>query len=487
MRSASPRPSPRKREPAASGPHLHLLDSLAPLVGGANLKRLGAELEGDLVTPGDAGWDVARQAWNLAADQHPAAVAIVAGSDDVAAVVAFAGEHDLGIAVQATGHGAVPLGALEGVLLVKTDRLNIVEVDSEAQRARVGAGVMMRDLVDAAQPHALSGLPGSSPDVGVVGYTLGGGLGWLGRRFGLACNHVQAIELVTADGASRRVDAESEADLFWALRGGGGNFGIVTALETALLPVAEVYAGSLVLPAEDGREVFQRYREWSATVPDELTSIARFLRLPPLEEIPEPLRERPLITLGACFVGDTSDGAELIAPLRELGEPIMDTFATIPASQLVTIHMDPEHPVPGLGNHALVGELTAETVDAFVDAAGPDSGSPLLLAELRHAAGALAESAADAGAQPCIDAAFVLNAIGSPMDPGEAEAIDRHLDVVCDAVEPWTTGGCYLNFAERRADVESLFPPDTRRRLSAVKERWDPQGLFRANYALPAT
>ena len=454
-------------------------------MGDADLKQLGAELEGDLVTPADAGWDAARQAWNLAADQHPAAVARVSGPDDVAAAVAFAGEHGRGIAAQGTGHGAVPLGALEGVLLVKTDRLNAVEVDSERQRARVGAGAIMRDLVDAAQARALSGLPGSSPDVGVVGYTLGGGLGWLGRRFGLACNHVQAIELVTADGALRRVDVEREPDLYWALRGGGGNFGIVTALETALLPVAEVYGGSLVLPAEDGREVFQRYREWSATVPDELTSIARFLRLPPLDEVPAPLRDRPLITLGACYVGDPGDGPELIAPLRELGEPIMDTFATIPASQLITIHMDPEHPVPGLGNHALVRELTAESVDAFVDAAGPDSGSPLLLAELRHAGGALAASAAGAGALPCIDAAFVLNAIGSPMDPGQAEAIERHLDVVCDAVEPWTTGGCYLNFAERRADVEALFPPDTGRRLSAVKERWDPGGLFRANYTLP--
>ena len=454
-------------------------------MGDADLEQLRAELEGDLVAPGDAGWDAARQAWNLAVDQHPAAVVRVSGPDDVRAVVAFAGGHDLGVATQGTGHAAGTLGPLDDVMLVKTERLVGVHVDREDRRARVGAGVVMRDLVDAAQAEDLSGLPGSSVDVGVVGYTLGGGMSWLGRRFGLACNHVHAIELVTADGELRRIDADTEPELFWALRGGGGNFGVVTAIELRLLPIAEVYGGSLILPAEDGREILRRYREWTRTVPDEVTSIARLLRLPPLDEIPAPLRDRPLVTLGACYAGGESEGAELIGPLRELGEPIMDTFATIPASQLVTIHMDPEEPVPGVGNHALIGELTEDAVDAFFDAAGPESGSPLTVAELRHAGGALSTVPADGGALPRLDAAFVLFAVGSLMDPSRAEQISRHLHLVADAVSPWATGGAFLNFVEGRADAETLFPADTRRRLAAVKERWDPEGLFRAGYTLP--
>ena len=454
-------------------------------MGDADLSRLSTQLEGELVTPGDAGWDAARQAWNLAVDQHPAAVAVVTSPDDIAAAVRFAAEHGLGIATQGTGHGASALESLDDVLLMKTEHMNQVEVDPDAQRARVGAGVIMRDLVDAAQAHGLSGFPGSSPDVGVVGYTLGGGLGWLGRRFGLACGHVRAIELVTADGELRRVDAETDPDLFWALRGGGGNFGVVTAMETTLLPIAEVYAGSLILPAENGREIFHCYREWAEAVPEEVTSIARFLQLPPLDEIPEPLRDRPLVTLGACYAGDDGKGAELVAPLRELGEPVMDLFATMPAAQLVTIHMDPEQPVPGLTNHALMRELPEEAVDAFVDAAGPESGSPLLLAELRQAGAALAP-VSDSAALPGLDAGFVLNAVGVAMEPGQAAAINTHLDAVCDAVAPWATGGRYLNFADRRADLDVLYPADTRRRLSAVKERWDPEGLFRANYTLPA-
>jgi FAD/FMN-containing dehydrogenase len=455
-------------------------------VGSDNLKQLGGKLDGGLVVPNDPGWDEARQAWNLVADQHPAAVAQVSGADDIASVVAFAADNGLGVVAQGTGHGAGPLESLEGVVLIKTERLDGIEVDAGQRRARVGAGVLMRDMLDATQPAGLSALPGSSPDVGVVGFTLGGGLSWLGRRFGFACNSVHAIELVTADGGQRRVGADAEPELFWALRGGGGNFGVVTAIEVDLHPVAEVYAGSVILPAVDSGEVLQRYREWTATVPDEVTSIGRFLHLPPLDEIPEPLRDRPLITLGACFAGGEDEGADLIAPLRQLGEPVMDTFATMPASQLVTVHMDPEQPVPGLGDHALLGELTEEAVDAFVDVGGPDSGSPLLFAELRHVGGALSAPAADGGALARIDAAFLLEAIGVPMDPAHVDPINRHLDVVCDAVAPWATGGCYLNFSERRAPVDALYPEDVRRRLSEVKGHWDPDGLFRANYTLTA-
>ena len=453
--------------------------------GGA--KDLDARLTGEVVTPDDPGWEAARQAWNLAIDQQPAAVAVVADADDIAATVAFARERDLRVAVQGTGHGASALNPVDEILLIKTERLQGVEIDAAAGRARVEAGVIWRDALDRAQESGLTALAGSSPDVGVVGYTLGGGVGWFARKYGLACNSVSAIELVTADGESRRVDAGTDSDLFWALRGGGGNFGVVTAIELDLYPVAEVYAGSLLLPADDGREIMHGYREWTQTAPDEVTSTGKFLRLPPLEDIPEPIRDRPLVMLGACFIGGEEDGAELIAPLRALGEPIMDTFGTIPSSQLVTVAMDPEQPVPASGHHALLRELPDDAMDAFVDAAGPDSGSPLVMAELRHLGGATSTPATDGGALSRLDGAFVFNGVGALMDPSMADPINRHLDHICDAINPWANGGCYLNFAERRPELDTLFDAKARKRLSEVKARWDPDRLFHASFAIGVT
>ena len=451
-----------------------------------DVKALRSTLAGDAFSPGDDGWDSARQAWNLVADQHPATVVYVESADDVAATIESARDAGLGVAAQGTGHGATPMGPLDEVVLLKTERMRGISIDAGARSGRVEAGVIWRDFLNAAGEEGLAGLAGSSPDVGVVGYSLGGGLGWLGRRYGFSFNSVRAIELVTADGERLRVDADNEPELFWALRGGGGNFGVVTAMEVDLYPEREVYAGSLLLPAEQGREIFQRYREWTETVPDELTSIARFLHLPPIPQVPEPLRDRPIVTIGACFIGDEAEGAELIAPMRAIAEPIMDLFQTMPASQLVSVHMDPEEPVPGLGHHSLVRELPAEAVDAFVDAAGVDSGSPLLLAELRQLGGALSRPAEGAGALSHVDAAFVFNGVGMPMGPDTAGPIERHLDHVTEALQPWAATGHYFNFAERPTPPEDLFSGDTGRRLAEVKARWDPDGVIRANHAVPA-
>ena len=243
-------------------------------------------IEGRVATPHDSDWDEARQAWNLAADQRPAAVALVEGADDIAAVIGFARHHDLRVTAQGTGHGALALGPLGDTIMIKTQRMRRIEVDPEARTARVEAGALAMEVGEAAQAHGLSSLPGSAPDVGVVGYTLGGGLSWLGRRHGFACNRVAAIELVTAEGEVRRVDADSDEDLFWALRGGGGGYAVVSALELHLLPIAEVHAGALVFPAEVGADAVRAYRDWAAEVPDEVTSIVRFLRPPPSPTCP---------------------------------------------------------------------------------------------------------------------------------------------------------------------------------------------------------
>jgi hypothetical protein len=444
----------------------------------------GLSISGRIATPDDADWDEARAAWNLAADQRPAAVAFVESSEDVASVVRFAGEHGLGVVAEGTGHGAAALAPLEETILIKTERMRAVEIDAGARTARVEAGVLSAELGGAAHDHGLSYLPGSSPDVGVIGYALGGGLSWLGRRYGFACNHVLAIELVAADGEPRRVDADSDADLFWALRGGGGGYAIVTALHLALLPLPELYAGALVLPAAVGAEAVRTYRDWAETVPEDVTSIVRFLRPPPVPDVPEELRDRPLLTIDAACIGSREEGEAVVAPLREIGEPIMDTFAQMPARDLTRIHMDPENPVPALGHHALIRELPDEAIEAFAEMVGPEAGSPLLLAELRQLGGALARPADGAGALAQLDAEFVMLALGAPMTPELGEVINPYLDRVHDAMQPWTSGGGYLNFADRPCNLDAILPPETCSRLREVKRRWDPDGLIGANHTI---
>src|SRR5215216_5575442 len=286
---------------------------------------LQARLYGDVVAPGHTTWDEARRAWNLSVDQQPAAVFRANTAGDVIDVVDFAREHGLRVAPQGTGHSASPLGSLANTILLKTSRLRGVWVDRSSRVARVEAGALWIEAVEAAARHGLSALAGTSPDVGVVGYTLGGGISWLGRKHGLAANSVTAAELVLADGRFVRATRDSEPDLFWAVRGGGGSFGVVTALEFQLYPLAEVYAGAMFFPFERAAQVLHAWREWTQDVPDEITSVGRLFRFPPVPDIPEPLRGNPFAVVEAVYCGDDhARGAELLAPLRALG-PAMDT------------------------------------------------------------------------------------------------------------------------------------------------------------------
>ena len=444
-------------------------------------------ITGRVATAADADWDDARQAWNLAAEQQPAAVAFAESADDASAVLRFAAELGMKVNAQGTGHGAAPLESLEETILIRTTEMKGIEIDGAAGTARVEAGVVGEELGAAAQAHGRCSQPGSSPNVGTIGYTLGGGLGWLGRRHGFACNLVRAIELVTADGGQRRVDADHEPDLFWALRGGGGDYAIVTALEVDLLPISEAYAGALIFPAELGAEAVRAYRDWAAALPDEVTSRGRFLRPPPMPDVPEPLRDRPLWTVTAACIGSREEGERHVAPLRDLGEPIMDTFDQIPPAGLSRINMDPEPPTPALGHHLLLRALTDEAIDALVGVVGPEAGSPLLLTELGQLGGALGRPAEDGGAVSKLDAEFVMLAIGVPMTPELGEALPGALDRLHDAMEPWSAEGGYFNFAERPCDVDALLPPETCERLGEVKRRWDPDGLIRANHAVSLT
>ena len=318
-----------------------------------------------------------------------------------------------------------------------------------------------------------------------MGYSLGGGIGWLARRHGLACNSVVAAEMVTADGELVRADAESHADLFWAVRGGGGSFGAITALEFALYPVESLYAGALFFPLERAGEVLHRWAEWAPGTPEELTSVGRILRFPPLPELPDHLRGRSFALVEAAFLGEESAGTELLRPLRELG-PDMDTFSTIPPAGLAELHMDPPQPVPGQSDHLLLSGAPPQAIDALLEAEGPGIETPLLSVELRHLGGALGKPAEASGPLAQLDGEFLMFAVGIPMGPEVAEAIEHHAGNLRSALSPWAAGRAYLNFAERPTDTETAFPPEQFRRLQEIRAQYDPTDLFCANHPVPA-
>ncbi len=354
-------------------------------------------------------------------------------------------------------------------------------MDPVRQVARVGSGVLWHDVVEAAAPHGLAALHGSSPDVGVAGYVLGGGIGWYARKHGLATNSLVAVELVTADGTLVRVDATAHPDLFWAVRGGGGSFGVVTAIELRLFPIADAYAGMLVWDLERAEEVLRTWATWSAAAPDEVTTSLRFMRFPPMPELPDFLRGRRLVIVDGAVLGDDALGQELIAPLRDL-HPEMDTFARTPAPALARLHMDPEGPTPSVGGSVLLADLDAATVGTFLDAAGPQSPTTLLVSELRQLGGALGRPAPDGGALDRIDAGYVAFFVGIAASPELAAAGVADTDRVLAALAPHATGGTFLNLAERVVDPATGYPDRTWRRLRSVRAQHDPGRVFLANH-----
>jgi FAD/FMN-containing dehydrogenase len=434
-----------------------------------------------VVLPHDPRWNEARVAWNLAVDQQPAAVALPESASDVMAVVRWARSRGLRVAPQGTGHNAAAMGSLAHTVLVKTERMRGVEIDAERRIARVEAGVLWAEVSEAAAEHGLAALAGSSPDVGVVGYSLGGGISWLARRYGLAANSVTAVELVNAGGELVRADADNASELFWALRGGGGSFGVVTALEFQLYPIAEVYAGVLFFPIERGKEVLHAWRDWLEDVPDEITSVGRFLQFPPIPQIPESLRGGSFVAVEATSLLDEAATSQLLRPLRELG-PVMDTFATIPIERLSSLHMDPEHPVPGAADGMLLRDFPEGAIDAIVAAAGAGSGSPLLSVEVRHLGGALGRMQPGHGALATIEAGFAMFAVGMAMTPELGASVRAHIEIVQAALASWDAGRNYLNFTERRERGERLFGSTTYRRLQSVKGKVDPEDVFRSNH-----
>ncbi len=435
----------------------------------------------EALAPGSDGYEENRGAFNLLLSQEPAAIVTPQTSADVIDAIDHAQAEGLRVGAQRTGHAAEPLGDLSDTLLIRTAALGRVSIDAERRVARVGAGALWGDLVPQASELGLAALHGSSPTVGVTGYSLGGGVGWYGRKHGLQCNRVTAIELVDATATERRVDAGSDPELFWALRGGGGDFGVVTALEFELLPITEVFAGAAFFPLTQAPEVFHTWHQFTRDAPDEVTSVARVMNFPPIPEVPEVFRGRSFAIVEAVALLPEAEATELLAPLRGLPGPIMDTFATVPPVGIVDLHMDPPGPSPYAGQGMLLGELPDTGIDALLAAVGPDSGSGLLSVEIRHDGGAMARGDAAHGAMDSLPGEFLLFGVNIAPTPEAATASKEWLSQMSAAMQPWDVGR-YLNFSDETEDIAVAFPPETVSRLRAAKANYDPENLFHANH-----
>jgi FAD/FMN-containing dehydrogenase len=444
------------------------------IVARAAAGTLQSRIAGRVLAPGDLDYDHGRAGWNLAVEQRPSIVVHAESVADVVEAVRFARSQGMRIAPQGTGHGASPLEPLEGVLLLKTSAMRGVELSASARTARAEAGALWQDVTVPADRHGLAALAGGSPAVGVTGYTLGGGIGWLARKYGLAANSLTAVEIVTPDGHPVRADADHEPDLFWAVRGGGGGVGVVTALEMTLYPVRHLYAGVLFFPIERSPEVLHAWRKFTQSAPDELTSLARLLRLPPAPELPETLRGRAFVSVEAAYLGDTRQGAELLAPLRALG-PQLDTFALIPASALGQLHMDPTQPVPAVGDGTLLVDLPSGAIDKLLELAGPGVESPLLSVEVRHLGGALERTdPLGAGAQARIEAAYAVFAVGITPTVELRRTVSAQVRALIDTLGPWRARYDFYNFAETPKEAHSVLADSAYQRLRDIKARYDP-------------
>jgi FAD/FMN-containing dehydrogenase len=445
--------------------------------------RLSTRMTGRVVTPSDPDWDATRQVFNLATNLRPAAVALPRDVDDVIAAVEYAAANGLRVAPQATGHNADALGSLEDVLLVDVRELQEVSIDRAARRVKVGGGVKWERVVPQLSEFGLAALHGSSPDVGIAGYSLGGGMGWLARKYGLQTNSVSAMELVTADGRAARVDAENEPELFWALRGGNGNFGLVTAIEFAVYPVESLYAGVMFFPFERAGEVLHAWTELLPTLPDEMMTWAKLLQFPHAPDVPEPVRGGSFTVIFGAFLGSEGEGRTLMRRVRDLG-PAMDTFAIVPPAALGDMAMDPPDPLPFVSTTSLLTDLPSAGVDELVSVAGPGSGSPLAMVELRHMGGALARRSPRAGARATLPGSLAMLSLGVAEEESSAATARMYLESVERAVLPYRAGD-YPNFVMEPTDASRFFDRDTWARLRRVKAQYDPSDLFEGNHRIP--
>ncbi len=443
--------------------------------GPLDIAALRQRVSGAVLAPGDDGYDAARVVMLGGVDRCPAVIVRVAGTDDVREVVSLAREAGLGLTVRGGGHSGAGHSVIEGGIVVDTRDLTSLEIDVEGRLAWAGAGLTARAYTEAAAEHGLATGFGDTGSVGIAGITLGGGVGYLVRKQGLTIDNLLAAELVTADGAVHVVDAEHEPDLFWAVRGGGGNFGVATRFRYRLHAVDEVTGGLMVLPATPA--TVAAVVGVMDEAPDELSGIINVMRCPPMPFVPPDVHGRIVIMVGACYVGAASAAAAALAPLRGVAEPIADLIRPMRYPEL--------YPPEPRGEPQIFLSRTG-----FLDAIEPaialraldrlaEPGSPMRLFQLRPLGGAAARVAVDATAYAHRDRRLMVYILSVATDLADRPNQEAWLDAVALGLDP--VPGAYVNFLgdEGQERVRDAYPGSTWDRLAAIKRRYDPDNLFR--------
>ncbi|MCU1586506.1 MAG: mitomycin radical oxidase [Microbacteriaceae bacterium] len=450
----------------------------------SRVTELKERVSGPVLIPLDPDFGEEVFAFNVAVAHQPDVVVGAANARDVVEAVKWAAAEGMGVAVQATGHGATE--PIIGGLLITTRRMQDVEIDEEARTARVGAGVKWKTLLAASVPHGLFGLNGSSSDVGIVGYTLGGGFPVLGRAHGFAADHVRSFEAVDADGMLRHVDPENDPELFSLMRGGKGNFAIVTSLSFDLLPIGDFYGGGIIYPGTDAAEVLTAFRKWWPTLPDASSPSISLLRPPDLEFVPEPLRGQFVVHLRFAHLGPTDEAERLLAPMRAVSTPIMDMAGPMNYADIDMVHMDPPDPLPYEEVGALLQDFSEDAQAALLEVAGPGVDCPALMIELRPLGGALARKPETVDAVGGRDAKLSLLSIGL-MAPPVAALVPGYLRALLEAMRPYGTGFTLVNFHGKpgdAADRARAWAPEIFDRLRAAKASYDPANMFRYGHGI---
>jgi hypothetical protein len=440
------------------------------------LDQLRARVQGGVHEPGSREYDAHVTPWNLSVPMRPAAVVAARTAEDVVQAVRFAGAHGLTVGVQATGHGAV--ASLAGHLLVSTKGLGEITVHPRERWARVGAGVKWSHLVPHVAPHGLAGVSGSITDVSIVGYTTGGGVGPMARSHGINADRVRAIEVVTGDGELRRVTPERYPDLFFALRGGKGAGGIITAIEIDLIELPTFYGGSAFFAAEDIPAVVAAWRAWSAELPFTGTTSIAIFQMPVMDGVPEPIAGRMTLSVRFLWTGSAEEGERWFSRIRSVASPVLDSVGTHTYPEIDLVHTDPLDPVPAHEHSTLLHTFDEATADTLLAMAGPGSGSPQVLVELRQLGGAYAVEGEHPSAFCHRSAAYSLLSVGIAGVPGVVE----HAAALVEALKPWDTGRVWPNFIlpHDAATAAKAYDPATLARLTEIAERYDPLGVLQA-------
>jgi FAD/FMN-containing dehydrogenase len=448
------------------------------------LADLARHFSGDLIGPGDPQYDAARRIWNGAIDRRPALVARCTGVADVQAAVRFARERELLVAVRGGGHNVAGTATCDGGVVIDLSPMKGMWVDPAARTARAQAGLLWGEFDRETQAFGLAAPGGIITHTGIAGLTLGGGLGWLMRRHGLSADNLRSADVVTADGEFLRASAAEHADLFWGLRGGGGNFGVVTSFEYHLHPVGPVVlAGVILHPAAKAREVLGFYRDYVASAPDELTTIVVLRLAPPAPFLPPWVHGQPVVVVGACYAGPVDEGERAVAGLRRFGEPLVDVIRpTAYASHQALFDATAPH---GLGYY-WKSEYVPSLSDALIDTLAEHAWrvpTPESYTIIFHLGGAIGREHPEASAFEDRRAAHAVNIDAVWSEPARASACITWTRELWEAVRPYSTGRIYVNFLgeEGQDRVRAAYGEAKYARLQALKRKYDPTNFFRMN------